>query len=37
VLVGFGAISYLADFADDDRTALVASEIGVYETASDDT
>jgi len=33
VLVGFGAISYLADFADDDRTALVASEIGVYETA----
>jgi len=33
VLVGFGAISYLAGFADDDRTALVASEIGVYETA----
>ena len=33
VLVGFGAISYFSEFAGDDRAALVASEIGVYETA----
>ena len=32
-LVGFGAISYFSDFAGEDRSPLVASEIGVYETA----
>ena len=33
VLVGFGTVSYLSDSQNDDRAALVASEVGVYETA----